>query len=105
MKWSILLVSGTTFDSDLRPECDDKRPWPIMDEAACEGEAPGPTIPLPAAAVTQLVSGRPPSPGLRLGGSSEPTLGNSAAMQSWGSLWGSGTMRAPTPVKVDPVGI
>ena len=34
MKWSILAVSGTTFDSDLRPECDDKRPWPIMDEAA-----------------------------------------------------------------------
>ena len=34
MKWSIPAVSSPTFDSDLRPECDDKRPRPIMDEAA-----------------------------------------------------------------------
>lgn len=34
VKWSILAISGPTFDSDLRPERDDKRPWLIMDEAA-----------------------------------------------------------------------
>lgn len=34
VKWSIPAVSSPTFDSDLRPECDDKRPRPIMDEAA-----------------------------------------------------------------------
>jgi len=34
VKWSIPAVSSPTFDSDLRPDCDDKRPRPIMDEAA-----------------------------------------------------------------------
>ena len=34
VKWSIPAVLGPTFDSDLRPECDDKRPRLIMDEAA-----------------------------------------------------------------------
>lgn len=33
VKWSILAISGPTFDSDLRPERDDKRPRLIMDEA------------------------------------------------------------------------
>lgn len=51
-------VPGPTFDSDLRPECDDKRPWTIMDEAELgEGETQGPAIRLAAAAVTQPVRG------------------------------------------------
>lgn len=49
---------GPTFDSDLRPECDDKRPWTIMDEAELgEGETQGPAIRLAAAAITQPVRG------------------------------------------------
>lgn len=42
VKWSIRTVSGSTFDSDLRLECDDRHPRPIMDEAEPgRGEALG----------------------------------------------------------------
>ena len=42
VKWSILAISGPTFDSDLRPERDDKRPRLIMDEAARGRRGSGP---------------------------------------------------------------
>lgn len=66
MKWSIFAVSGTTFDSDLLLESDDKRPWPVMDEARLgAGEAPGTSvISLAAVAITKWASGywQSPSP-------------------------------------------
>lgn len=58
VKWSVLAVSGNTFDSDLRLRCDDKHPRPIMDEAELgRGEARGSTITLAAVAITKPVSG------------------------------------------------
>lgn len=59
MKWSVLAVSGSTFDSDLRLQCDDKHPRLIMDEAELgRGEAQGSTITLAAVAITRPVSRR-----------------------------------------------
>ena len=66
VKWSVLAVSGTTFDSDLRLECDDRHPWPIMDEAELgRGEARGSII---SSAITEPGSGRSRSPGPSGGG-------------------------------------
>lgn len=98
MKWSILAVSGTTFDSDLRPQRDDKRPWPIMDEAAFRKvrlQARHPSLRRSRHSAGQRVSAEPPAP--RVGGS-EATVANSAAMQGQGSLLGSETPRAWTPM-------
>lgn len=76
VQWRVLAVPGTTFDSDLRPECDDKRPRLIMDEAElCWGEARGPAIRPAAAAITQPVrESASPSPGGW--GGEEPTVEN-----------------------------